>query len=99
MLMIRHVVVLKLKAGVTAGQVDEMGKALGGLPAKIAEIKGWSYGPDILHTERSLDYALIADFEDVEALKRYQVHPDHIPVLGLVRSLSESIQVADFVLP
>lgn len=94
--MLRHVVFMKFKAGVTAEQVEELKKALGGLPGKIPEIRGWSFGPDILRTERSADFALVADFEDVEALKRYQVHPDHIPVLGLVRSLSETIQAADF---
>ncbi|PKN33317.1 MAG: stress responsive alpha-beta barrel domain-containing protein [Deltaproteobacteria bacterium HGW-Deltaproteobacteria-19] len=94
--MLRHIVFVKFKAGVTAAQVEEMKKALGGLPGKIAEIRGWAFGPDILRTERSVDFALVADFENVEALKRYQVHPDHIPVLTLVRSLSEVLQVADF---
>ncbi len=96
--MLRHVVFVKFKAGVTADQVEEVKKALGGLPGKIQEIKGWACGPDILRTERSVDFALVADFEDVEALKRYQVHPDHVPVLGLVRSVSEVLQVADFYL-
>jgi hypothetical protein len=94
--MLRHIVFMKFKAGVTAEQVEELKRALGGLPAKIPEIREWAFGADVLRTERSVDFALVAAFEDVEALKRYQVHPDHIPVLGLVRSMSESIQVADF---
>ncbi|MCX7635415.1 MAG: Dabb family protein, partial [Syntrophales bacterium] len=61
------------------------------------EIRKYEFGPDILHTERSYDFALVAEYDDSEALKRYQVHPTHIPVLGMVREMSESIVVADFV--
>ncbi len=43
--MLRHIVFVKFKAGVTAAQVEEMKKALGGLPGKIAEIRGWASDP------------------------------------------------------
>jgi hypothetical protein len=94
--MLKHIVFMKFREGVTTEQVEELKKGLGGLPAKIPEIKEWAFGADILRTERSVDFALVSAFGDPEALKRYQVHPDHIPVLNLVRSLSESIQAADF---
>jgi hypothetical protein len=32
----------------------------------------------------------------MEALKRYQVHPDHLPVVAKVKEFSESILAVDF---
>ncbi|MDI9569794.1 MAG: Dabb family protein [Pseudomonadota bacterium] len=94
--MLRHIVLMKLKEGVGVGQIDEMSTALHALPAKIAVIKGFEFGPDILGTDRSYDFALAASFESVEDLKTYQLHPDHVPVLQLVRSLCDSLIVVDF---
>jgi hypothetical protein len=93
--MLRHVVFVKFKAGVTAEQVEEVKKALGGLPGKIREIQGLG-----LRSRRSPDGALRrlrprGRFRGVEALKRYQVHPDHVPSwAGALRE--RVLQVADF---
>jgi len=97
--MLKHIVFMKFKAGVDATQVADMGKGIGSLPGKIDEIKGFEFGLDILKSERSYDFALIATFTDLDSLKRYQVHPDHIPVIQKVRSLCDSILVVDFELP
>jgi hypothetical protein len=97
--MLRHIVFMKFKTGVDALQIENMQQSLGALPGKIDEIKGFEFGPDILKSERSYDFALVASFTDLDSLKRYQVHPDHIPVLQKVRSLCESILVVDFECP
>ena len=94
--MIKHIVCIKFKLGIAESKVAELAKSLGALPAKIPEIKSFEFGPDILHADRSLDFALVASYEDVEALKRYQVHPDHLPVLAKVKELAEKILVVDF---
>jgi len=94
--MLIHVVCMKFKEGVTEGEVEKLKKALGALPAAIPEIKGFDFGPDVLHTERSYDFALVASYEDVEALRRYQVHPAHLPVLERVRAMSASLVAVDF---
>ena len=36
------------------------------------------------------------DFENLEAMQRYQVNPAHVAVVALVRSLSTSILAVDF---
>jgi hypothetical protein len=94
--MIKHIVFMKFKAGVTDNNIAELEKGLGGLPGKIPEIKEYQFGRDILHTERSYDFALVSAFDDMEALKRYQAHPDHLPVAAKVKELSESILAVDF---
>ncbi|HAJ28490.1 MAG TPA: stress responsive alpha-beta barrel domain-containing protein [Syntrophus sp. (in: bacteria)] len=94
--MLKHIVFMKFKKDVDAAQVEGLIKTLGTLPGKIDEIKTFEFGPDILKSERSYDFALSASFTDLDSLKSYQVHPDHIPVLQKVRGMCETILVVDF---
>ena len=94
--MLKHVVFMKLKEGITDAEISALEQGLSGLPAKIPEIKGFQFGRDVVRSERSYDFALVSDFENLEAMQRYQVNPEHVPVVGLVRSLSASILAVDF---
>jgi len=97
--MLKHIVFMKFKTGFDALQIEDLKKDLGALPGKIDEIKEFEFGPDILKSERSYDFALVASFSDLDSLKRYQVHPDHLPVLQKVRGHCETILVVDFEWP
>lgn len=94
--MLKHIVFMKFKPAVTASDVDQLKRDLGGLPAAIPEIKEFVFGQDILRTERSWDFGLISAFENVEAMNRYQVNPDHQIVVQKVREMCDSIVVVDF---
>ena len=93
--MLKHLVLLKLKAGVSDAEISGLEKGLASLPGEIAEVRGWQFGRD-LRPEKVFDVALVSDFDDMDALGRYRVHPKHVEVLQIVRSLSEAIQVVDF---
>jgi hypothetical protein len=94
--MLKHVVFMKFKEGVTDAEIAALENALRALPAKIPEIRGFQFGRDIVHSERSYDFSLVSDFDDLEAMKRYQVHPDHVPVIAMVRGISAGILAVDF---
>jgi hypothetical protein len=94
--MLKHVVFMKFKPAVTASDIEELKQGLGGLPAVIPEIREFVFGNDILRTERSWDFALVSAFDNVEAMNRYQVHPDHQVVVQKVRAMCDSIVVVDF---
>ncbi|NLI83333.1 MAG: Dabb family protein [Deltaproteobacteria bacterium] len=94
--MLKHVVFMKFKKGVAETEIQELEKGLAGLPAKISEIRGYEFGRDVLHTERSYDFALVSTFDDLDSMKRYQVHPEHQKVVERVRQLSENILAVDF---
>lgn len=94
--MLKHVVFMKFKPTATDAAIADMEAALGKLPGAIPEIKGYDFGRDIIHSERSYDFALVSTFDDLDAMKRYQVHPDHVLVLGKVKELCESILAVDF---
>jgi hypothetical protein len=94
--MLKHVVFMKFKPAVAASDIDQLKQALGALPAAIPEIKEFVFGQDILRTERSWDFGLVSTFENVDAMNRYQVNPDHQIVVQKVRAMCDSIVVVDF---
>jgi hypothetical protein len=94
--MLNHVVSMKFKSGVTEADIDDLEKSLDELPNSIVEIQMYELGRDVLHTERSYDFALVALFANEEALQRYQKHPEHLKVLEKIRRLCESVVAVDF---
>jgi hypothetical protein len=94
--MIKHVVFMKFKAGAADGAIAEMEKGMAGLPGAIPEIKEFQCGRDVVRSARSYDFALVATFADLEAMQRYQVHPQHLLVAAKVKELSESVVAVDF---
>jgi hypothetical protein len=96
--MLKHIVFMKFKKTVTSNEVTELEKGLAALPAAIAEIQGYEFGRDIVRSERSYDFCLVSSFEDLESLKLYQVHPDHMVILHKVRDMCDSILAVDFLI-
>lgn len=94
--MLKHIVFMKFKQEVTDEDTKDLERSLGALPKIIPEIKGYEFGRDIVRSERSYDFCLISSFEDLEAMKRYQVYPEHVAVIGKVRSMCENILAVDF---
>ena len=94
--MINHVVLMKFKPGVSEEDIRDLEKSLDQLPNKIMEIKMYEFGRDMLHSERSYDFALVSLFSNLQALERYQKHPDHLPVVEKVKSMCESVITVDF---
>lgn len=87
---------MKFNDGVTDEQIAELERGLAALPQSIREIKEYVFGRDVIRSERSYDFALVSAFQDLEALQRYQVHPEHQKVVSIVKALSQSILAVDF---
>jgi len=94
--MLKHVVVAKFKKDLPESVIDEISKGLAALPQIISEIKEFQWGRDILRSERSYDFALVAVFDDLDALRRYLVHPAHQEVAVKLRGNAESSILVDF---
>ncbi|HBS88313.1 MAG: hypothetical protein A2W91_17650 [Bacteroidetes bacterium GWF2_38_335] len=98
--MIRHIVMFKLKQEYSAEEkakyAAEIKEKLVMLPAKIPVIKKYEVGLDVLQTDRSYDIVLIAEFEDIKALDKYTVHPDHQEAVVLIRKHRNEIAVLDY---
>lgn len=75
--MFRHVGLFQWVEGVTPEQIAAVGDALFPLPAVIPEIRSFRFGPDTGLAEGNFDYAVTADFDDVDGFRAYRDHPDH----------------------
>ncbi len=94
--MITHVVMMKFKPEVTDADVDELEKMLDDLPNKIIEIQSYDFGRDVVHGERSFDFALVSVFANLETLRQYQTHQAHLKVVQRLRQMCEQIIAVDY---
>ena len=94
--MINHVVLIKFKPEVSDSDIDALEKSLDDLPNRIVEIHTYEFGRDLLHAASSYDFALVALFANLEAVRRYQEHSAYLKVLQTITRLSEDILTVDF---
>ena len=47
------------------------------LPSQIPEIRSYRFGPDLGLGGGNDDFAIVADFDDADAYRRYAEHPAH----------------------
>lgn len=80
--MIRHIVLMKARAGVTEAEIAAIFADLAAirarLPGVIAIHSGRSESPEKI--ERGYLHGFTVDFTDWAALAAYQAHPDHVRV-------------------
>ena len=94
--MLKHVVLFKFNKKTSEDDIKKLISRLGALPGQIPEIKGFEFGRDVVRSPRSFDFALVSVFSDLEAMKRYQVHPNHKDVSGIVEALCDEVIAVDF---
>jgi antibiotic biosynthesis monooxygenase (ABM) superfamily enzyme len=94
--MITHVVMMKFKPDVAQEAIDELESLLDGLPDRIQEIQSYDFGRDVVRSERSWDFALVAVFANLDTLRHYQNHPDHQVVLKTLSGMCEKIAAVDY---
>ncbi len=94
--MLKHIVFIKFKPEAAEADIVDIEKSLNALPGLIKEILSFSCGRDVIRSERSYDLALIADFDDLEALDRYQVHPDHQAVVAKIKLVAAGSVAVDY---
>jgi hypothetical protein len=95
--MIRHIALIRFKDEVTSGDIENLEAGLRALPEKISAIEAYAFGRDLGVSEGTWDFAIVADFADVEAFHAYQADPDHVEVLAyLSRPLTAEIKRIQF---
>ena len=98
--MINHVVLFKLKEFETLEEksavlLDIKSKLLA-LKDVIDELKYIEVGLNHTLESPSFDLCLISHFESIEDLDRYQVHPGHVKVGGLIKSVAVNRAAVDY---
>ncbi len=98
-IMVEHIVLLKLKSGITSTQLESLGEALqrmaGEIPGITSITAGTNNSPE--GKNQGYDYGFIVRFTDETARDAYLPHPFHRQVAGEhIRPLIEDVLVFDY---
>ncbi len=80
--MIRHVVMFRWTPEATQEQKDRVAAELRRLPALLPVLRGYDVGADLGLAEGNFEFAVVADFDDLEGLRAYRENPEHQAVIA-----------------
>ncbi|MGW9022151.1 Dabb family protein [Leucobacter chromiiresistens] len=96
---LRHIVSWKF-AGETREERDAHAAraiaALEPLQSLVPSVRALSVHRNELFDGANHDLTLIADFDDEAGLAEYAAHPDHLPVIDLMKSITTARAASDF---
>lgn len=92
--MLKHVVTWKIEEENKEASLKKMKALLEALTEKIEVINSMEVG--INENGGEYDAILISDFENAEALKIYDEHPEHQEVRKFIRSIAKSRIAVDY---
>ncbi len=96
--MIIHIVMFKFKEENFDINIELVKDKLNALPSLIPELKCIEVGVDFSRSERAFDLSLYSSFTSKEDLQAYAVHPEHLKVVELIKSVTLESKVVDYVL-
>jgi hypothetical protein len=98
--MIKHIVMFKMKDSAEGANreenIQQVKSRLEALPEKIAEIRYFELGKNIIDSAVAYDLVLVSEFDSPESLVSYQRHPEHVKVFELVQKVCEQRAVVDY---
>jgi hypothetical protein len=80
--MIRHVVMFRWTAEATEAQKRQVAADLGRLPGLLPVLRAYHVGPDLGLAEGNFEFAVVADFDDLEGLQAYRDNPEHREIIA-----------------
>ena len=96
--MIVHIVIFRFKEENRDANIKEVVNRLNALVELIPALKSMEVGVDFSSTERAFDLSLYSKFDTKEALGEYAVHPAHLSVVELIKSVTLESKVVDYIL-
>ncbi|HTR01526.1 MAG TPA: Dabb family protein [Candidatus Acidoferrum sp.] len=97
--MLHHYVFIKYAKDTGEDHIAEFCRRMLALRASIDDIGYLEIGRDVLREGRSWDLVLIMRFQSVEALRRYQRHPEHQAVMAYNQPRVAEVGTVDFTEP
>ena len=97
--MIRHIVLWKLKAQDTAGKAASAATIAGvlePLALSLHGVRSLRVHANSAYLGANWDLVLVGDYDSLEALDAYQVHPDHVAAVATVRQHTADRAAVDF---
>ena len=72
----------RFAADATPEQVEHMAEGLRSLPAQVPQVRAFTNGRDLGLRDGNWDYAVVADFDDVDGWKAYAADAVHQQVIA-----------------
>ncbi len=94
--MIVHIVMFKFQEENKTSNLLKVEKELNNLVQKIDELKSIEVGIDFNQSDRAFDLSLYSTFETKEDLSAYAIHPEHLKVVTLIKSVTLESKVVDY---
>ncbi len=96
--MISHTVMWRFKEENKEENMNTVAERLMALykSGKIDGLRKMEIGKDVSHTDMSYDMVLLTEFDSMEALAAYKIHPDHVAISQFVKTIRTARAVVDF---
>lgn len=99
--MIRHIIMWKFVdefEGMNKEKImNELTERFVQLKKAIPEIKYMSVEKDVIRSERSFDMIYITEFDSLETLEVYRVHPEHVKIAEFIGKIRTAQAITDTV--
>lgn len=96
--MIVHIVMFQFKEENKERNIAMVKERLEDLVDLIPELEKMEVGVNFNESERAYDLSLYSTFASQEDLGAYAVHPEHMKVVALIKELTETSKVVDYIL-
>lgn len=97
--MVKHIVIFKLREDISCEKkqdvMNRFKEAIESLPSKISCIRKIEVGFNVNPSE-TWDIALYSEFDSLDDVKAYAVHPDHIAAGKIIADAKESRACVDY---
>lgn len=97
--MVKHVVLFQLDPGMDARErsrvMEEFKKGIEALPAEISFIRKIEVGLNA-NPDEDFDIALYCEFDTMDDVRAYAVHPAHVAVASLLKGCKKNRSCVDY---
>ena len=98
--MIKHIVMFRLKESALGRNknenLQELKILLESLQEKISVVKCLEVGINMGASASASDIALYSEFDNMQALEDYRIHPEHVKVVEFIEKICSERRVADY---
>ena len=98
--MIKHIVMFRLKESALGRSknenLQELKILLESLQEKIPVVKCLEVGINMGKSASASDIALYSEFDDMQALEDYRIHPEHVKAVEFIDKVCSERRVADY---
>ena len=94
--MIVHIVMFKFKDENKDENLLVVKSKLEELASKIPTLNSMEVGINFADEERAFDISLYSTFNTKDDLKAYAIHPEHLKVVELIKSVAQESKVVDY---